>query len=391
MLRFSERSLPTLTRKQGQMRTRISKLPFLSSPPHPGCKLHSELVCKARIFFGIAGVLVGVYVSSIPAVAEIEDGIRHDAGTSGYSIPTSSDELIYNILNDNNININNNFYIYYENQNEFDNSLIPDSVWSLDVSTGVHLDRVSDGRGSDILGTEAGRRNLWSTNILGLWNDTDQIPNLLATLPLLQVASCGGNSPERRDLDRCDYRLSKTHISENPKVNNQANGGDAGISKDTNNDTASGLSNGSTPSAATFDGTLNTVYNLSPHANAALFSSPNWQYGALSAWIHDLTALIDGTAQPIDDSTATVDASTMPVDGQTTPNDLGGSISGDEGLSGSVGSPIYGSDSPPLPPSKPIPEASTWVMTITGFGIMVFVFGKKRRFRIGPISIVDDS
>ena len=43
----------------------------------------------------------------------------------------------------------------------------------------------------------------------------------------------------------------------------------------------------------------------------------------------------------------------------------------------------------PSQPLKPIPEASTWVMTIIGFSIMAFAFGKKRRSRINPISIID--
>jgi hypothetical protein len=42
-------------------------------------------------------------------------------------------------------------------------------------------------------------------------------------------------------------------------------------------------------------------------------------------------------------------------------------------------------------PLTPIPEASTWVMTITGFSIIAFTFRKRRRPRINPISIIDVS
>jgi hypothetical protein len=45
----------------------------------------------------------------------------------------------------------------------------------------------------------------------------------------------------------------------------------------------------------------------------------------------------------------------------------------------------------PPEPLKPIPEASTWVMTITGFSIIAFTFRKRRRPRINPISIIDVS
>jgi hypothetical protein len=41
------------------------------------------------------------------------------------------------------------------------------------------------------------------------------------------------------------------------------------------------------------------------------------------------------------------------------------------------------------PTQKPIPEMPTWVMTVIGFGIVVFFFGTKRKNRVNPISIVD--
>jgi hypothetical protein len=59
-----------------------------------------------------------------------------------------------------------------------------------------------------------------------------------------------------------------------------------------------------------------------------------------------------------------------------------------------VDDPWLGSGLPPVfipQPLKPIPEAPTWVMTIAGFGIMVFVFRKKRRPRINPVSIIDEA
>jgi hypothetical protein len=54
-----------------------------------------------------------------------------------------------------------------------------------------------------------------------------------------------------------------------------------------------------------------------------------------------------------------------------------------------------GSGLPPVfsPPPEPVttPEASTWVMTVVGFGFMAFTFGKRRRPRINPISVIDVS
>jgi hypothetical protein len=236
------------------------------------------------------------------------------------------------------------------------------------------------------VGTKVGNTDFWTRTILGLQNDKDRISDLMVTLSLFQVASCGGNAPERRDLDRCDYRFSKTdQISDAPKGPIQANGDDTAISSNNNNsEPANGLNNGSTTGPATPDGRLNTVRNLSPQTNEALFSAPDWRYGALAAWVGDMTASIDDSA----DSTVPVDASTMPIDSQTAPI-IGLTLPPD--LSPPDTPPYVGSGSgwPPLPPSEPIPEASTWVMTITGFGIMVFVFGKKRRSRTGPISIVD--
>ena len=43
----------------------------------------------------------------------------------------------------------------------------------------------------------------------------------------------------------------------------------------------------------------------------------------------------------------------------------------------------------PVRMERPIPEAPTWVMTTIGFSVVVFLFRKKKRNRVIPISIID--
>ena len=331
-----------------------------------------------------------MYALSLPAEAEIEEGSGQYESTPGYYFQALSNQSIDGFLDYYLSELNNPIYIHLANHSGLDDALIPGSVWSIDTSTGVHFDSISDGYGADayaIVGTKVGNTHFWTRTILGLQNDKDRISDLMVTLSLFQVASCGGNAPEHHDLDRCDYGFSKTdQISDDPKAPIQANGDDTAISSNNNSELANGLNNGWTTGPAIPDGRFNTVRNLSPQTNEAPFGAPDWRYGHLAAWIHDLISPIDDLAdltEPADISTMPIDSQTAPIIGLTLPPDLS-----------PPETPPYvgsGSDWPPLPPSKPISEASTWVMTITGFGIMVFVFGKKRRSRTGPIPIVDGS
>jgi hypothetical protein len=80
------------------MGTRISKLAFLGWPPRLGYSLHSELIRKARAFFSITGVLLGMYALSLPAEAEIEEGSGQYESTPGYYFQALSNQSIDGFL-----------------------------------------------------------------------------------------------------------------------------------------------------------------------------------------------------------------------------------------------------------------------------------------------------
>jgi hypothetical protein len=103
---------------------------------------------------------------------------------------------------------------------------------------------------------------------------------------------------------------------------------------------------------------------------------------------------IDSQAPPIDDLTPPIDVLAAPIDVLAPPINLALPVAPPPTQLTFLDNPEPGPDLAPVfmpPPLKPIPEASTWVMTIIGFGIMIFVFMKKRQPRINPISIIDVS
>ena len=101
--------------------------------------------------------------------------------------------------------------------------------------------------------------------------------------------------------------------------------------------------------------------------------------------------IVDSPPPPIDDLAPTIDVLAPPIDVLAPPIDV---LAPPPTQVTVLDNPEPESGLPPLftpQPLKPIPEASTWVMTITGFSIIAFTFRKKRRPRINPISIIDVS
>jgi hypothetical protein len=400
-------------------------------PPNCNGTSHLNLTNKARELFCIAGTLAGVYACSSSALAEIEEDASQEAGKSGYSISALSRDIVTNVL------INNVTYDDFANTtldnsrddaesvlrnvealtgghpgfpsskgpNGFHDVLVPETVWSLDVNTGAHIDGISGGSDSEIYAV-FGRRleitDFWIRTIFGssIGNDADRAPNLLAAPPQFQVASCG-SSVEHSDLDYC----YNSNIIAKQVKNNKAGGSNTsgGSSEQGNSSNVSFSSSASSPDP-----------NPQP-ANAPFIPATADKLllqGSLSLLgpcggdsVSCVTIQIDPPETPIDSApsftTPPIDLApsviTPPIDpindDLTPPIDLSSSEAPPPGPITYVDNPPSGSDLPPFTPQhlKPIPEASTWVMTLTGFGAMIFLFGRKRRPRINPISIIDVS
>src|SRR5262249_17485519 len=131
--------------------------------PHPNGDSRSELSYKMRAFFHIVVFSVGIYAYPLSAVAKIEERATNDKSQYGDAIPTilhnllnlttneeTDDELsiIDDSLDNNEHDGSHRIFLYSRNHYRFENAMIPEVTWSLDVSTGVHLDRIADEPGS---------------------------------------------------------------------------------------------------------------------------------------------------------------------------------------------------------------------------------------------------
>jgi hypothetical protein len=377
MLTFGTGSLPARADKGGRMCSRVPRLRLLEPLPYFSGSSRFELIRKVRAFFGIVGVFVGMYAHLSSAMAAVEEDADREISQYDYSIPALSQELTTNLLG-----------------NMTDGgAIIPETVWSLDVSSGVHLDRFSAGPGSEnntVLGVPPERTYFWFKTTLGSWeaNDDERARYLLAAPLVFQVASCGGSSAEHPDLDRCDNTYNniyqsvdeKRHLSSD-EVTIASSDDSAAAPNDTNSTTIE-LSDPPTPNPhpSNRETTPDNFHDSSWLALAAAWTSP----------IGDLNALADGPTSPIDDLTTSIDDLTAPVYNVTAPVYI-------------LTPPIDFSPPEVVPPSpiisvgdpepgsgqRPIPEAPTWVMTTIGFSVVILIFRKKKRNRVIPISIID--
>lgn len=351
----------------------------------------SEMSSKARVLFGVVSIFAGTYACLSPASAEVEEGTSQDGGKPA-GITTLSDDTITNLFIDNSVDdglgahtSGRPAFPSMRNPNGFD--LIPETVWSLDASTGVHLDHTSVGPGSEFYTIPGGRpeiEDFWIGAISGSWSgrNTYDTPESLIAPPQFQVASCGGSSPERSNLDYCNHAQVVAGQLGNPSQKLGPSDSDTEVKGDSNNVLSSSDATASNSSAQT---------NIAPFRPAIADIEPLVQeiLSVLGQWndisVSYVTTQIAAPETPFDPTASSSDDLTPPTDPPYSEILTPGPIT-------YVGDPGSDQSLPPVitpEPLRPIPEASTWVMTITGFSIMVFVFGRKKRNRINPISVTD--
>ena len=195
---------------------------------------------------------------------------------------------------------------------------------------------------------------MWANNNIG------GASVLLDTSPKIQVASCGGSSAERSNLDYCNEQ----QLAANQVVNSSSN------TEQSDTDTAK----------------QTTATNL-PYGDEPVFNA------IAQPQMAPITPQLQGTLSVLGHCDVSASCASVLIELLATPS-LGLPYPDPTATNPIYVAPGSGFDLPPIftsEPLKPIPEASTWVMTITGFAIMFFVFGKKRRPRINPISIIDVS
>ena len=389
---------------------------FQPGPRRAKMRLRVPSWVKANTLVGAIGIFVGLYGYSSAALAEVEDDVNQDDGNSVYKISSLSRGVNANFSIDSLTNIDSQLeFSSPKDPSRFDEAVIPEAVWSLDSSIGDQPDRVSGGLGSEthiIFGNGLESIGFWKNKTTSF--SSYERPYSLLPPPLFQVASCGGSSAEHSDLAYCSERHKNSHYSANDT--NSLQGDDPSTS--TMPDADNGIISADSDSSSTAATQSNLGPLTPPIANAPLWRGvfspltspfPGAPLRQEDLTLQDqcntvpcLTVQVDtgppamqfnstGTAPArLTDIVPPPDSPTPPIDGLVPSIDSSPPEYMSPPISGDVPGPV--SDVPPVftpPAQKPIPEASTWTMTVIGFSIIVCIFGRKRRTRVNPISIVD--
>jgi hypothetical protein len=405
MLRLWHKVICDAVRDGDQMLPIIPCFGILEQVPYRGGR--SRLIHRRRTFYGIVGSLIGIYLNSTAALAEVEE-VSKDLGGPSNSISTLRSGLSIDLSVDDYDNISDKGVTKFR----LDEDLIPETVWSLHNNSPVHLDRIRDGVESSIdtgTGAHLDNPSLWIRTSFALWigNSIYASGGLLPVPPIqFQLASCGGGHAEHSDLDYCNMRdevlgkeIQQHTLSDAEDGNTRSEDANTNVVSPNDVSSSSNANDQSTPSLST----PTPVANPPPQGGLIALDPCGGALGVCA--IVDLgqavtptdLPIVDTSPPPIDDLAPTIDVLAPPIDVLAPPIDV-------------LAPPIdvlappptqvtlldnpAPADLPPLftsQPLNPIPEPSTWVMTVIGFSIIAFIFRKKRRRRINPISIIDVS
>ena len=414
MLRLRRQIISDVMRDGDQVPPVIPCLGILEQAQHLGHS--SQLIHKSSTFYGLVGGLVGIYLSSAAALAEVEE-VSEDLGSSNRSISTLPSDLSIGPSIDNYDNISDKDVAKYH----LDEDIIPEAVWNLQNRNPIHLDRFRDGVESQIYtGSDAHFESpiLWTRTAIALWSGSKVYTSAgLLPLPLLQfqVASCGGNHAEHKDLDYCSVRsedlqkksdlanLSASGDDDDTSgnvANDVISSGDATPSSDNNNQSSYSLS---APSlSATSLSTLTLISNSLSQGDLIVLGQCDGALGicavadiGLPATPIDLPPIdvleppIDAPAPPIDVLEPPIVVLAPPIVALA-PINLPLPVAPPPTQITFLDNPEPGLDLPPVftpSPLKPIPEASTWVMTIIGFGAMVIFYSRRNHQRTKQVVV----
>ena len=368
----------------GQGHTAIPRLGILRLPRRRSLGSPFELTGEVSALIRAVGIAIGMSVSLSSASAEIEEVSGQDGPVSDYSRSPLLPDLSINFSENGYVSIpvkSGQGYLAHgtvysgtgNKQYGTDTISIPEVVWSLDVSTGVHLDHVS-GELKSQLDTMLGGRTTepWVRGIPDFWAEKN--PDRSSNHPLLspvqfQVASCGGNSAEGRDLDYCsvDHTLTSKLTDGTKSAGTNTDNGTIIASNSSNNTVSLNIT-----STSIQENQSDANRDLSPlmlaRVNDFIPQGDLTDLSALSPLCNDVSASCALAADNINPPMAPIDPSTTPIDSPTQtdllpPNQV---IVVDD-----PGTVLDQLSNPPLAAST-IPETSTWIMTMIGFGFMLF-------------------
>lgn len=218
-----------------QMHIRIPRLGLFELPRRLSAGSPLQPICELRAFLCIAGIIIGVSGNSSSALAEVEEVSSQDGYASGYSQSTVMGDLTVNLVG----NYDNITAGVDSSYSVFNNPYDDDEFQQYNTGN---------------TNTTAGHRGI-------LLKPSDAI----VFSPLqFQVASCGGNAAELRDLEYCGNTYGMTNQSaDDLKETGQDNSSTTTTAANNSSDTAIGSGNPSTPSPSR-EIQPDTVYDLSP-------------------------------------------------------------------------------------------------------------------------------
>ena len=247
---------------------------------------------------------------------------------------------------------------------------IPATVWSLNSSTGDHLDRIPGEVDTDLEGALGNHRistDFWTQTIGRFWAVKDSYRAFDGTsfsALRVQLASCGGNSAERRNLVFCN--INPDSMQQDNAETTEGNTASTGIASDNNSSTAIGSN---IPSASSLEPQPVVGPGLPSLVPAAQFPGRHSRHVVSTAPVDDAIAPVDDAIAPADDPIAPADDPIPPiVDEAYVPPSSDPVVS--------IGDTWPVLEPPPIftpPPESPIPETSTWIMMMLGFGMMFLV------------------
>jgi hypothetical protein len=347
----------------------------------------SRLIHKKSTCYSLVGGLVGIYLNSTAALAEVEE-VSEDLGR--FSISTLPSDLSIEPLTDNYDNISNKYLDNYRSGED----LIPETVWSLHSNNQIHLGRIRDGVESQIYtGSDSHFESsiLWARTAIALWNQSIMY-EYAASLPppplQFQVASCGGSKAEHKDLDLCSIRGEDIFLQK-AELEELSENEDNKLDNVNNNNLVSSTNIGSSSAN-------NQPYPSSPTPTPTPTGNPLSQGNLIVLDQCDRPSVvcaivdIDPPVTPVD--LPPIDVSAPPIDVSAPPIDalaLVPAIDPPPPVVPPTQIAFFDNQEPSnLPPVftptplKPIPEASTWVMTIIGFAAMIMLCDMRGRNRI---------
>ncbi len=390
------------------MRDRDQLLPLIpcgilkqvSDPSERQCEIHAS-----RVFYAAAGIILGIYLSSTPAVAEVEEVGKDIIGSSS-SLSTLPGDLSVDLFTGDDGDLPDMSVIKFQPGDD----IIPKAVWNLNKSTNINFNLIRDGVSVNIYTGTTLRSYLpqfWIRSAFGVWarNSSYTSGSILPPVPIqFQVASCGGSHAEHRDLDYCSIRDNVLMNNIEQMNSSDTNGGTSNTLDDAANaviypKNVSSSSNPDTQSTPPSLSTPTPVSNPPPQGELIALDPCDGASGGCAIADNLLVTPIDlPTVDPspslTDDLATAIDIPAPLTDLLTPPPNLLIPVAAPLIQVASLDDPGSESDLPPLlPPGplKPIPEASTWVMTVIGFGIIALMFRRKKNHRINPISIIDIS